>query len=588
MSVIKTVDGGVWLVEETTRLRELKIRDGAALKAPEGKCLTLSLDGVETDPTPGTYCGDVVITISDPIPVDFASFGPGTSHIFRAGIYMDGGKYVPEKSVSAVVRGGSVSDNVIRDVTVTSHGESFNNIYMEGDGDYLVENVRLDGVGNGGNDFCGYGAVLATNGNGTLTVNDSHITSRGAARNAIFAGGKSTLIVNNSTISAMDGRLPGDYEDSIMPGDMKCVPWMLGLRGNCRATNLADYGTAYYNNCKLTSAGWGVMSTDAVDVCRLHLKDSLIEITGPSGYGAFSIGDCHDYFDNCTVNVPDYALIAANENACGTFTNGTVVNSKRFGVMFFNNEGTVTVEKGATFNTEKATFLIKGCTPVINADDAVLNPKSGVILQLFNTDDPSNPGGYYCDPTEEDVPMEGRDLTKAAPGQDVIASFSNMTINGSFYNATTVVKGDTGPAFEMPMPPGADPNGPPPGEGPGGPGGSIVQNLELTFVSTEVTGVITGSKAVHNVPRVDKFNCEELGEVNNTPQEIVNNGVIVNLDKNSVWTVTGTSYLSALTIAEGAVIAAPAGKAVSMMVDGASVAPNAGAYTGKIVVTVGK
>ena len=50
--------------------------------------------------------------------------------------------------------------------------------------------------------------------------------------------------------------------------------------------------------------------------------------------------------------------------------------------------------------------------------------------------------------------------------------------------------------------------------------------------------------------KVFKDNCEELGEVVNTAQPVVNNGVIVALKNGAVWTVAGTSYLSSLTIDE--------------------------------------
>lgn len=127
--------------------------------------------------------------------------------------------------------------------------------------------------------------------------------------------------MKNCEISAEDGVLPYDYEDNVMPGNMRRVPWMLGLRGNCRATNLADYADALYEDCTITSEGWGVMSTDGVRRCRLTLKNCDVAVTGPSGYGAFSIGDCIDTFEDCRIDVPDYALIMANETPSGTFKN---------------------------------------------------------------------------------------------------------------------------------------------------------------------------------------------------------------------------------------------------------------------------
>ena len=71
-----------------------------------------------------------------------------------------------------------------------------------------------------------------------------------------------------------------------------------------------------------------------------------------------------------------------------------------------------------------------------------------------------------------------------------------------------------------------------------------------------------------------------------TAQPAVNNGVIVSLDETSRWIVTGTSYLTRLTLAEGAGIDSADGRPVRMTVDGAETAPVPGDYTGQIVITV--
>ena len=77
-----------------------------------------------------------------------------------------------------------------------------------------------------------------------------------------------------------------------------------------------------------------------------------------------------------------------------------------------------------------------------------------------------------------------------------------------------------------------------------------------------------------------------MGEVINTVQPVVNNGVIVSLDRTSRWTVTGTSYITALELAPGAVIEAAAGKALTVTLDGKEIALAPGRYAGKIVLTV--
>ena len=79
---------------------------------------------------------------------------------------------------------------------------------------------------------------------------------------------------------------------------------------------------------------------------------------------------------------------------------------------------------------------------------------------------------------------------------------------------------------------------------------------------------------------------EELSNVIQTPAPTVNNGIIVSLDGTSVWTVTGTSYITSLTLSEGAKIMAPGGKQLHVTVNGEKSVLKPGTITGKIVLSV--
>ena len=60
--------------------------------------------------------------------------------------------------------------------------------------------------------------------------------------------------------------------------------------------------------------------------------------------------------------------------------------------------------------------------------------------------------------------------------------------------------------------------------------------------------------------------------------------MIVSFDEASAWTVTGTCYLSALHIAQGANICGKDGKTVRLTVNGAPTPLVPGSYTGQLVV----
>jgi hypothetical protein len=111
-------------------------------------------------------------------------------------------------------------------------------------------------------------------------------------------------------------------------------------------------------------------------------------------------------------------------------------------------------------------------------------------------------------------------------------------------------------------------------------------NMILTLQKVDLTGRISATTVKHDAATITSDNRQALGMVQNTVSPVVNNGVIVSLDGESVWTVTGESHLSALTLAEGAVVRAPEGKKLTVTVDGTPTTLTAGSYTGAITLTV--
>jgi hypothetical protein len=72
-----------------------------------------------------------------------------------------------------------------------------------------------------------------------------------------------------------------------------------------------------------------------------------------------------------------------------------------------------------------------------------------------------------------------------------------------------------------------------------------------------------------------------------SPAAAINNGVIVTLNSHATWTVTGTSYLTKLSLDSTSRVVAAPGKNVSLTVNGASTNITPGqSYTGTIVLTV--
>jgi len=661
----RTVESGsIWVVSETAELTGLVVEEGATIEAPEGFSVTMTVDSVETDIDPGSYQGDIVLTKTEANPIKYKE---NTIHDFRQALYLDAGGVVAAKSVLPAAGDYVLNDGLLTGVHIESVGEDFNGIYAAG-GDYTIKDLVLSFNGNGGNDFAGFGAgVMADGSDTTLVLDSADIECHGVVRTTLVANNGSHLIVKDSDIRAFDGVQDPDYLPNTVPGSMKNVPWMLGLAGNCRATNLlGDNTTATYINSSVSAERWGVLSTDDCQNVKLTGINSRISIIGDSGYGAYVIGSAVDSFYGCDFDVATYAVIqtggTANFGASKPETvaklntdlnlgltpeelasikeKETTINSRRFGIMCWS-PGPVNVMDGTVINSKEATFLIRGSASELNVDGSngvQLNSENGIIIQIMDLDkagknmvgDLPVTSAPYTEPYEkyEDIVKDENHDLYAAGSSDVVGNFSNITLVGDFYNGITGGKssGDAGgfPPGGMPeggrqggQPPEGDrQGGAPPGErqvAPGGqqepgggqpsfggerggapaggpPGGNANRdtgkNLVLDFKNTNVTGIITASFARHPKHEFYSDDYQLVGTVTNTPLPAINNGVIVSLDAGSVWTVTGVSYLTKLTLAEGSAVMAPEGRKLSMKVDGAETELNQGTYSGSIVLSV--
>jgi len=543
---------------ETTSYDVLTIDKGGVPTAQAGKTLTLSVNGVETSLAPGTYRGKVVLSVADDFPVKFKNL---PAHHFRTAVFIQDGAPLASKSVPAAVLSGTVGATVARDVRIESRGERFNGIIVDGKGSYTIDHPIIDLTGNGGNDFAGFGAAIMATGHADLTIERPIIRTHGAIRTALFIGGDATVRVNDAEIEVSNGTLPPDYRFTVDVGRMMEVPWMLGLSGNARATNLVENGTVHYNRSHIRVQGWGAMSTDVTTHTRMFVTDSLIEAVD-SGYGAYSIGDSIDTFDHSVIRVADIGAIMAAEGSV-TFTNGTLVESDRYGVMMHSGTGggTLTIDKGSVLRARQTAIQVKGIGTTIIVDDAQVISDSGVILQSMENDDPfmkAMMSGHL--PAGMDAPPPGmgpdgdHPRGSAAPASpDVTAVFRNAAVKGDFYN-----------------------------------GRAKKSTMRLSFENATVMGVISTSTTAPTTGREPtQETYREIGHVSNTAVPPgPDNGLSVTLDGRSQWMVTGRSFLSELAVAQGARIDAAAGHHLRLTVDGKARSLRPGSYRGSIVLDV--
>lgn len=385
---------GFWTVEESAAFDSLTIAEGGAIAAPEGKFFTLTVNGVTRTPAPGTYTGDVRITVCDNFTRSTMRFGEETISNFHTAVVVNDGKVVKESSVSAAVQGGTVTDEKAEGVTIESEEWDFNGVLVTGDSNYEINDATIRMVGDGTDDFVGMGAAIAATGNAELTINRTKVHTDGIGRGTLYVGGRANVTMNDcdfSTVSHVPTK--EELEEGMKMERMMEPPWAIGLRGNGRTLNLAGDGVLTLNRCHVTSNSWGVLSIDGASLNRMYINDSLVEITGTNGYGFFNIADnimfdydsidepgCLTVADHSTFNVPYTAALMSLGNGVAEFKNGSVVNSGRFGVFCHrHNGGELKINSGAEFHTDSSCIMVKGSNLNISLDNAVLEAKNGTI-----------------------------------------------------------------------------------------------------------------------------------------------------------------------------------------------------------------
>lgn len=565
--------GSIWEISEPTKLSKLTIAEGGTLRALAGQSLTMTVNGVETDISPGDFQGQIVLTPTIETTVHFTDMGAHRTDLFRTGIYVDDGRYVPGKSVAAAVNAGRITDRDAKDIAIDSAGKEFNGIIVTGKSSFAISNPTIHFTGNGRNDFDGLGAAIKIDGYANVTIDHATIRDQGVARTAIWVGDHGTATINNSDIEVGDGTLPADYSWSWLdPSQSKDVmletPWMLGIRGNNRATLVVAEGTVHYNHTHIRAEAWGALSTDdPKGEIKLYANDCLIE-TVRSGYGAYTVGNTLDTFSHTRFEVADYGLIMASGSAL--FTNGSVVNSRRFGVMAHGGaSGRLRIDKNSVFNTDKAVIQLKSSSPDIWVDGARLRSKSGIILEAFVNDDPDNGGSG---------PPPATATPSAAPGappppppvatglynaphktKDIEAHLRNVDLNGDFVNALTAQS-----------------------------------SLNLHLIHARITGAITTAAATHALGHNgEKLLMQDQPDLYYLIGEVIEtygptndpNGVHIDLDSASHWVVSKPSYITDLVLAPGAQISAAKGYRLQVMVDGIEKRLKPGHYQGHITLT---
>lgn len=608
--ISKTIEPGLtWTVGKDVSLYILNFKEGGTIAAPEGKQLTMTVDGVGTEIVPGYYKGDIRIMLTDLY--DMTPHGLRTMAQIHTpmnpALVIRDNAVDEAKSATILLQDGTFDGEKLSGTYMaTTKGEQ-NGVIVEGKSTYTIENATFDMEGFSSCDFVGAGAAVTTIDDTDVTIKDSFFNLSGVTRCAIHVGGESKVLVKDCKLINMSPA--SDKVDTFS--------WMVGFTGTNRLVQLTDHGQVTYENCELRSNGWAISSIDGGGDVHMTMKDCYMELTGPRshGYGAFCIGDNSVTYDHTHCRINGYPILIMGEEAIGraSILNGSLIEGRRFGVMVHKDDNSIITLKDSTFRTGKSTICSKGSASTYEINNVTMEPGNGVILQLMDNDETDMcTDNFYIPVGVKDEYVPGRDLAEISETEDVVMHIANSTLCGDFLNSTTEIranaqgiKGDAGMFMHRNL--GAvrmdgfgETNWPPAGGPHGGHAGAPeakprhrddlqgAKNLGLFLTNVQLTGVVSSATQAYRegLHVIEPINRLELSNVTQTPAPTVNNGVVVTLDAASSWTVTGTSYLTGLELADGATISAPEGKTLKLTVDGVETAIVPGKYQGKLVLTV--
>lgn len=375
-----------------------------------------------------------------------ASTAEGDDYAYSPALYVtaDG---VDAASAFSRISGGSYDDAQATGIAIDDSASGHNGLIVN-NVPYTLSNATIimntDADGTNTCDFSGKGTAVAAFGeNADVTVEDSTIDTSGVATMALFIDSGATLTCTNSTVKTQGGTLYTAYQNTPDQAVMVAPPWVLGIMGTARTSNLmGDGSTLNMLDSDVHAGSWGIFSTDSGSDVHLNVigttasLDNAQEDEAPalqaaggqitqtlnnpyttnsgSGYGSYAIGNADELFAGSTLNVGTYATIFTGgaarytalqagttyslTNAAGettaTYTamenKVCTINSDTFGFMAHQGSNTLTVEKGTVVNSGYATFLVKSGSASesieVTIDDADIS-NGGVLIQVMDNDD---------------------------------------------------------------------------------------------------------------------------------------------------------------------------------------------------------
>lgn len=381
----------------------------------------------------------------------------GNDYAYDAALFITADGVDTEKSAEGRIASGTYDGASAANIELKD-GVSGHNGMIIVSTDYSITDSTIDlstdADGTDTCDFSGKGAAVAVFGSdANVTIENSTIHTAGVATMPIFADDGATVTLKNSMLKSDGGTLYKEYLNTPSQTLMVAPPWILGIMGTARTTNMMGNDTATnVIDCDASAGAWAVLSTDNGSNMFLNVYNSNLTLNNAdesaaapiqaeggqisetldnpytvnygSGYGTFVIGSAVETLAGTTIHVGTYATIFTGgsatytaleagktyqlKNSAGevsteytaTEDRNTVIHSDTFGFMAHQSSNLINIEKGTVVDSGFATFLMKSGSSneemTATIDDAVIT-NGGVLIQVMDNDDATNGGMMSAD-----------------------------------------------------------------------------------------------------------------------------------------------------------------------------------------------
>ena len=400
-------------------------------------------------------------------------------------------------------------------------------------------------------DKTGSAGPAASVSGGVLKIDNTYIYAEGSQRYAVNASA-GVMAVNDSLFECVG--TTANTDDSSAPASNKA----LLVSGYTRTNMSVGTSRTYYYNSSVLTDGWAAMSTDSAtgDGLDFYAYNSYA-LARDGGYGTYADSGCRDWFYGTVLEGAELGAIISNNGAIHAYSGAEADET----VLQYLAEGGATTEAGSVLAGGRNAVQIHspdmmgegrayGQQAVLEVRDSTLSTTTDLVSTCDYAQTYGDAIGAYVDAISGAAILVKSHTADIDLTNVTVASYSDtllMTVVNSDSMSRWLKTANTDTPVSLTITDSAV-------------SGSVIaddcqRTVAVELVNTQWSGAANFSTLAEWNARwaeyADDENCVWILDEAVYGEDC---GVTVALDGNSVWTVTETSRVTGLTLADGAQI----------------------------------